>query len=138
MKAPGTFQLPKGIRAIFGGLVMLFVLALVLSWIGDFREAQRGGEGTSGTTEASNDTSPPANSGELPTDDSSNGGRTLTVIVDGLNLRAGPERGTRSLKVLSAGTELKILQKNGSWYRVEHPDGVTGYVMGSDEYVKID
>lgn len=137
MRRSDSSNVPRSIRAIFGGLVMLVVLAMILNWVGDFREAQRG-EGTPSTAESSDEpTTPPDPEGtqsEEPPEDT----RTLTVIVDGLNLRAGPDRGTRSLKVLSDGTELRVLQKDGEWYRVEHPDGITGYVMGDEEYVKVE
>ena len=119
-------------------MVLLFVLVLIWSWIGDFREAQRGGGAAGGTTEASGETTPSPETDETQIEDPPEGRGALIVIVDGLNLRAGSERGSRSLKVLSEGTELQILQKDGVWYKVEHPDGVTGYVMGDDEYVRVE
>lgn len=129
--------IPRRLRAIFGVLVLIVVLAIILSWIGDFRQAQRGGDSTRNTTESSDVPAGPVGANGAEAAGTAEQGQTLIVIVDGLNLRAGPNRGTRSLKVLSDGTELKILQKDGQWYRVEHPDGVTGYVLGDDEYVRI-
>jgi len=138
MRSSSNPSFPRRLRAVFGVLVLIVVTAIILTWIGDFREAQRGGGTLRDTTESSDLPTEPAGPNGAQSDNSAQQSQTLIVIVDGLNLRAGPDRGTRSLKVLSDGTELRILQKDGQSYKVEHPDGVTGYVMGNDEYVRAD
>jgi N-acetylmuramoyl-L-alanine amidase len=56
--------------------------------------------------------------------------RTATVQTDGLNLRGQPSTNSPVLGTLKLGTTLTILEQQGDWYRVQTPDGKTGWVAG--------
>lgn len=48
----------------------------------------------------------------------------------GLNNRSGPGSGYMVLRVLSAGTRAKTIQKSGSWYKLDLSGGSTGWSYG--------
>lgn len=56
--------------------------------------------------------------------------RTATVQTDGLNLRGQASTTSPVLGTLKLGTTLIILEQQGDWYRVQTPDGKTGWVAG--------
>jgi N-acetylmuramoyl-L-alanine amidase len=56
--------------------------------------------------------------------------RTATVQSDGLNLRGQASTTSPVLGTLKLGTSLTILEQQGDWYRVQTPDGKTGWVAG--------
>lgn len=53
-----------------------------------------------------------------------------TVNTDGLNLRSESNTSSAVLATLPIGTSLTVLEKQGDWYRVNTPDGKTGWVAG--------
>src|SRR5512136_2680615 len=64
-------------------------------------------------------------------------GPTLTVTVDGLNLRQGPGTGYTIVDVLRSGDAATVTGRDasGAWYQVKLADGRTGWVNGS--YVQL-
>ncbi|HEX6558297.1 MAG TPA: M15 family metallopeptidase, partial [Longimicrobiales bacterium] len=55
--------------------------------------------------------------------------RIAVVTASALNLRADPSTNKPPIRVLERGTELEVLNPQGSWFAVR-ADGVTGYVHG--------
>ncbi|USG64084.1 SH3 domain-containing protein [Brevibacillus ruminantium] len=55
---------------------------------------------------------------------------TAIVQTDDLNLRAESNTASAVLGTLKAGTTLNILEKQTDWYKVQTPDGKTGWVAG--------
>lgn len=55
---------------------------------------------------------------------------TATVNTDGLNLRSEGNTSSAILGTLALGTVLTVLEKQGDWYKVNTPDGKTGWVAG--------
>lgn len=69
---------------------------------------------------------PPAPSGQTTTPAK----QTATVKTDGLNLRSESNTSSAILGTLAIGSTLTVLEKQGEWYRVQAPDGKTGWVAG--------
>ncbi|MDF2679927.1 MAG: N-acetylmuramoyl-L-alanine amidase [Brevibacillus sp.] len=58
------------------------------------------------------------------------GKQTAKVNTDGLNLRSEANTTSAILGTLALGSTLTISEKQGEWYRVQAPDGKTGWVAG--------
>lgn len=56
--------------------------------------------------------------------------QTAKVNTDGLNLRSEANTTSAILGTLALGSTLTISEKQGEWYRVQAPDGKTGWVAG--------
>ncbi|MDR9503679.1 SH3 domain-containing protein [Brevibacillus agri] len=56
--------------------------------------------------------------------------QTATVQTDGLNLRSESNTSSAILATLPIGSKLKVLEKQGDWYRVQTSAGKTGWVAG--------
>ncbi|MGN7468489.1 SH3 domain-containing protein [Brevibacillus sp. SAFN-007a] len=56
--------------------------------------------------------------------------QTATVQTDGLNLRSESHTSSAILATLPIGSKLKVLEKQGDWYRVQTSAGKTGWVAG--------
>lgn len=56
--------------------------------------------------------------------------QTASVNTDGLNLRSEGNTSSAILGTLAVGSTLTILENQGDWYRVNTPDGKTGWVAG--------
>lgn len=69
--------------------------------------------------------SPPSPAGQSPSAQ-----QTATVQTDGLNLRSEANTTSSILATLATGSSLTILEKQGEWYRVQTPNGKTGWVAG--------
>jgi hypothetical protein len=62
--------------------------------------------------------------------DTSSGGdaiETVTVIADALRMRESPSLDSDVVTILDKGTQLDVLEKNESWYKVRTPDGQIGW-----------
>lgn len=55
--------------------------------------------------------------------------RIAVVTASALNLRGDPSTTKPAIRLLERGTELQVLEPQGSWFRVR-VDGVTGFVHG--------
>lgn len=64
------------------------------------------------------------------TPQSSSAAPTATVNVDGLNLRSESNTSSAIVGTLNQGTVLTVLERQGDWYKVNTPDGKTGWVAG--------
>ncbi|MED4585565.1 SH3 domain-containing protein [Brevibacillus choshinensis] len=56
--------------------------------------------------------------------------QTAKVNTDGLNLRSEANTTSAIIGTLAIGSTLTISEKQGEWYRVQAPDGKTGWVAG--------
>ncbi|GED32310.1 SH3 domain-containing protein [Brevibacillus centrosporus] len=56
--------------------------------------------------------------------------QTVRVNTDGLNLRSQANTTSAIQGTLAIGSTLTVLEKQGEWYRVQAPDGKTGWVAG--------
>ncbi|MBQ8002493.1 MAG: SH3 domain-containing protein [Clostridia bacterium] len=61
--------------------------------------------------------------------------QTGTVTADTLNIRSSTNTSSDIVTKVSYGAELEILASDGAWYRVQLPDGTTGYA--SAEYLSL-
>lgn len=130
MREFGDIKIPKNLKAVLAGVTLILLAGIVLTWVLDFRV---------GRVDEPNDTRNDATDSRptTPGADMDPSQRTLVVQIDGLNLRAGPSRATRSLKVLPKNTRVLLLNTEAGWHHVEHPDGVKGYVIANEEYVTL-
>ncbi|WP_173598616.1 SH3 domain-containing protein [Brevibacillus sp. HD3.3A] len=73
-----------------------------------------------------------ANSGSAsqPSQPATPAEQTATVQTDGLNLRSQSNTSSAILATLPVGSKLKVLEKQGEWYRVQTSAGQTGWVAG--------
>lgn len=132
-----TFSPVRGIAAL---VVLLIVVITVFSWWGDFRAATRAEEVQTKTQDSSEDTGTPSGDGDA-TEPTSTGDapapatpKTITVLVDGLNLRVQPSDDSDRIRSLEAGTKLTYVATEGSWYKVKDPDGKVGYISSNTQY----
>lgn len=133
-----TFSPVRGIAAL---VVLLIVVITVFSWWGDFRAATRAEEVQTRTQQdSSEDTGTPSGDGDA-TEPTSTGDapapatpKTITVLVDGLNLRVQPSDDSDRIRSLDAGTKLTYVATEGSWYKVKDPDGKVGYISSNTQY----
>lgn len=58
---------------------------------------------------------------------------TVEVLADALRLRASPDMTADTVKVLKRGTELKVIEKSGDWYKVRTPQGELGWAKAVHE-----
>lgn len=54
-----------------------------------------------------------------------------------VNFRAGPSTKYRSYGILEKGTALTVVNKSGTWYKIEHPKGENGIAYVHSKYIKI-
>lgn len=136
----------KLIRAAVGVLALFVILALVLNWLGDYRSASHKGSGGSTETSASaeatgagGDSGMQGEGGAGSTSPSVTKptGKTVTVLVDGLNFRAAPERGAELIRGLNANEQLEYLGEENGWFKVRDSKGTIGYVSSSSQYTRI-
>lgn len=53
---------------------------------------------------------------------------TVVVRVERANVRSGPGRDSRLLSTEFMGVAFRVLSRRGDWLRVEHADGVRGWI----------
>jgi len=122
------------------GVVLLYTGALVLSTARNPGAAKRTSLEDLLVPSATTTTAVQKKSGGLPA-----GGTAairpvgeLEVRVNGLNLRAGPNRRSAVLTVLRKGDKLSILGKSSGWYQVYVPGSEKkGYVSSSQGLVRV-
>lgn len=56
--------------------------------------------------------------------------RTLKVVVERANLRAGPGTEHDRVATVESGTKLEADARSGDWFRVATPEGVSGWILG--------
>jgi len=145
----------SAIRMIRAGaaLIALLIVVLVVSdWWGDYRAAMRAGNGAESTAtvepvdeseeeaeteEAETEEEPPATP-SAPVSGDAGTGKTVVVVVDGLNFRVAPERDAKLIRGLPAGTKLEHLETKDDWHKVKDADGVVGYVSASTQYSRLE
>lgn len=130
-------------RAIGGVLLLVVVLAFVLNWFGDFRSATSGtdaGQGAETTSTAEPTSTPEAGEGEgaAPTSPAAGAGKTVVVLVDGLNFRSLPSRDGELIRGLDANEKLTLLGEESGWLKVKDSQGVEGYVSASAQYTRVE
>jgi hypothetical protein len=63
-------------------------------------------------------------------------GRTIVVLVDGVNFRERPSGSAKIISALRGGTKLTLVEEQSGWYRATTSDGVSGWLTSSSQYVK--
>ncbi len=129
-------------RGASGLVVLAIVLLVVLGWWGDFRDATRGDadEGSQESAVSAEPTVTPEGGEEQPspgTPKTDGTEKKVVVLVEGLNFRAGPSRGSALIRGLAEGAELVHLGTEGGWHHVRDADGTVGYVSASEQYSKV-
>lgn len=56
-------------------------------------------------------------------------GQELVVQGDGVNIRSGPGTNHNVLAQVSRGTRLPFIERSADWYKVQLPDGKTGWII---------
>jgi uncharacterized protein YgiM (DUF1202 family) len=143
----------RAIRAVGAVIALAVVVLLVNNWWDDYRSAQdvrRGGEATS-TVEPEPEAKPEGGDEAKPDEGAGTGtdapataddtpvtGKKVVVVVDGLNFRVSPERDSKLIRGLAAGSELEFLAEENGWYKVKDGAGVVGYVSASSQYSRLE
>jgi uncharacterized protein YgiM (DUF1202 family) len=122
-------------------VALVIVIMMVVGWWGDFRAATGGEEGAgeeTSTVEPTVTPDPDASAQEEPADGGPVAtGKTVVVLVEGLNFRTGPSRDTSLITGLARGTQLEHLGTAGGWHHVKDADGRIGYVSASEQYSEL-
>lgn len=123
------------------GIVVLVVLAWIVNgYIGEYRESSGSGEPTS--RDSATPTAPPAETGgEQPESDPASpaqdsGVGSVTVLIDGLNLRKEAKTDSPTLGGLKEGDKLTLIGQADGWYEVQTTDGSRGWVSANPAYAK--
>lgn len=61
----------------------------------------------------------------------------IEVVIESLNFRDGPSAESNVIGTLKKGTELLVVTEENGWYGVIAPDGQTGYVSSSPDYIRV-
>ncbi|MGV8082580.1 MAG: SH3 domain-containing protein [Coriobacteriia bacterium] len=130
----------KVARALLGLVVLGALIWVVYSWWGDYRNASASGSGGSGSTTTTE--SVPATNTSTPTEqetsEQTSSLGTILILADGLNFREQPTTTAASLRKLSKGENLTLLEDKGSWLQVQDSTGMKGWIANSPQYVKIE
>lgn len=128
--------------------VLLALVALAaLGIVGQYRSARSeadSGTPSSGSVETSDtvETSASADSTQVPEEEPVVGeaaeGGTVVVLIEGLNLREGPDTGTTVIKRLALDARLTLLEEQPGWYRVRDSAGDEGWVAAGGKYTKLE
>lgn len=131
-------------RAAAGVLVLFVLLLMVSNWWGDYRSASGGDDGepaaneSTATPDATGTPSPESNgegSGETSPADAP-AGKTVVVLVDGLNFRTTASRDGELIRGLDADERLTLLGEESGWLKVRDSAGVEGFVSASSQYTR--
>jgi hypothetical protein len=140
------------IRAGAAVIALLIVVLVVSNWWEEYRAAMRTGNGTESTAtvepgveseeetateDAETEEKPPATP-SAPESGEAGTGKTVVVVVDGLNFRVAPERDAKLIRGLPAGTKLVHLETKDDWHKVKDANGVVGYVSASTQYSRLE
>lgn len=118
--------LKKALRAIAGIAVIVVLLVVVNSWMGQYRIAsQRAAREASATV--------PAASAE-PSPTPVQQADPIMVARD-VQLRTAPDNGAKVVRMLKTGEKLTVLSTQLPWLQVQDMGGRTGYVL-NDDHVK--
>lgn len=137
------------IRGAIGVFVVTIIFFVVMNWIGDYRnESAADGKTRSGNATGTVDATatpratPPAIKPSLPGSTkpavTPSTGRTVTVLVDGLNFRSAASRDSELIRGLSANEKLDLIAEQGGWLEVKDAQGTIGFVSGSSSYTRLD
>jgi len=82
--------------------------------------------------------SKPSSSSTAPTSTSkpARSGKTIVVLIDGVNFRQRPSGSSRVLSALRKGAKLAFIEQQGAWFHASDADGVRGWLTSSSQYVK--
>lgn len=131
------------VRGIAALMILLVITITVFSWWGEFKAATRADEVRNGAQQGSSeDTAAPTGDSDTDSAEPTSTGdaaapatpKTITVLVDGLNLRIGPSDDSDRIRSLDAGTKLTYMGTEGSWFKVKDPDGKVGYISSNSQY----
>ncbi len=129
------------VRALLGLSAVALLTFVVSGYFSDYRAASSGdnkrGEASEDTTatppidEVGEETDPVVEEPAAPQP------KTLTVLIDGLNLRKEPRRESKSLQGLGKGDTLTVISETDEWLEVETQDGKRGWISANPAYTKI-
>lgn len=135
----------RWLKAVGGMLVLTALLFTVLSFYGNYREAQEARLAPAETTATPDATAPaeadtqpedsaePAEGSEEPAE---SGGQVVIVVIDGLNFRPKPSPDGAPIRGLSKGDRLTYLGTESGWYHVRDVEGTEGYVSANPQYTR--
>lgn len=119
--------LGKVARALAGLAVLLILVVTVNGWWADYKKSalSRSSVEASATVDATNTAA--------PTDT----GKTVLVLVDGLNFRKDPDATGATIRGLKKGEKFILVAESGSWLQIKDASGRTGWVNNNPQYIRI-
>ena len=139
----------KWLKAVGGLLVLVAILFTVLSFYGNYREAQEARNAPAETT-ATPEAAPAeetAEEGEQPAEEqpaegsdqpAEEGGKVVIVVIDGLNFRPEPSPDGAPIRGLAKNDRLTYLGTENGWYHVRDVEGTEGYVSANSQYTRLE
>ena len=137
-------DVPRTAKAVVGVIAVVVVAGIVMNWVGDYRAASSGRDGTAATTPSAQATSTAGSTGKpagtsKPTPRTTKPAATTQVLlvkVDGLNFRSKPSDQSKAMRGLSKGERVVVISSEGNWYKVEDSKGVVGYITSNPTYTQ--
>lgn len=120
----GNTVLWRLVRIIVPWIALLVVLAALWSMVTDYRAATKQSE-TTETVEASGTAGIP------------DGQPYVSVLSDGLNLRAEPSKAGSIVTVLDKDEKLLYVEEVTGWYHVRRTNGAEGWVAAGGHYTEL-
>lgn len=123
----------KGVAAVIVLLILFFV---VMGWWRDYRSARpetTAPETTSTATPTVEPTKTPTQGKKAAPQ-----GKVVTVLIDGLNLRAEPSAAAKRVGGLDKGDKLTLLKQQDGWYQVRTEAKKTGWITDNPQYSRIE
>jgi len=138
-------------KAIAGGLLILFLVITVNRWYGQYKtmSTTNASAGTTTTAPAKGEENPAEETKDAANKDSTQeapkesdgtpaeSAKTVIVLTDGLNFREDPSQDSNVIRGLDKGEKLVLIKKEGSWYQVRDSKKTEGWVSASPNYSKV-
>lgn len=122
----------KLLRGAAGTVVLVVLLVVIRGWWSEYQ--------TSPTSRSvSTETSSTASSDETkaPEVEKKDSPTTLTVLIDGLNLREKPAIDAKVVRGLKKKETLEVLELKGDWYQVKTPKDEEGWISANSSYTQV-
>ena len=77
-----------------------------------------------------------ASASATPTSKPTPTGKTIVVLVDGVNFRQRPSGSSGIITTLTKGAKLTLIEQEGDWFHASTDSGVRGWLTSSSQYVE--
>jgi hypothetical protein len=141
----------RALRMVVPWVALVLILFVAWGYLGQYRDATRGGDSRATEEPAAVETSPSVEP-EGDTDAAPEGAETaegegveeavgtrpyVKVLTEGLNLRSRPMTTATVIKTLTAGQQLSLIEKGSGWYHVRDAAGDEGWVAAGGRYTEL-